>query len=257
MKIFSKFKGKKIQKELEKNKNKDFKFEEYYYGDINIIDGFKILFSNNYTEKLCNKENTNLSILTCKITLLKNNKSLSDIIEFLQLYYSNKISNYNYFKYGNLYIYMTENQIDLYLRGDIKFYIKLCEYIHHNIIIKYIKNNIIINDTPIQTPNEYLNTLYNSINNPNKDIDILFIEENNPLELSPIIGLSISEKTMENYTTKIPYLFYNQRYIFYIELNKLSEDQIEYIINNVNYGDKLKDIYYSNINDFDIDEILN
>ena len=55
MGIKSWIKGKLKQKEMRKlEPDKEFEFEENYYGDTNIIDGFNFLYCNNYTDKLCN-----------------------------------------------------------------------------------------------------------------------------------------------------------------------------------------------------------
>jgi hypothetical protein len=53
MSILSYFKGKKKQREVRNlTPDKEFQFKENYYGDTNVVEGFRFIYCNNYTEKL-------------------------------------------------------------------------------------------------------------------------------------------------------------------------------------------------------------
>ena len=265
MKIISWLKGKKKQRELRKlEPNKDFQFKEDYYGDTQILNGFKFIYCNNYTDKLYNSNKELLSFISCIISLPKTEKILVDLVNFINIFHTDEfIKEYNTFKINNISIEINESIINIYLRGNILYYIGICNNIHNNIITRYIRNNIFPNELPIETPNEFLDNIYNSINYPNKEIDILFIEDKVECkEFKPVIGLSIninSDKIDIN-NDYINYKCYNNRYIIYCEINKLPKEELDYIINNVNHGNKLLELVHNNIEiddiDSDIDEII-
>ena len=58
------------------------------------------------------------------------------------------------------------------------------------------------------------------------------------------------------------YICYNNRFIFYLSINTLDEKELDYIINNVDYGNKLLTLLHKGITednmdiDLDIDEVL-
>lgn len=267
MGIIKFFKGLKTKSELKKLKPDDnFEFEKEYFGDISILEGFKYIYSNNFTDKLYIEHKDILSLITCEIILPKTNKSLLDTIKLLN-YMSNRICNKEKELLSN-YIHCQVNsdynkqQIQIFLRGSIKFYSSLLE-LHNNIITKYIRNNLFPDDISIETPNEFLNNLYNSINYPNKEIDILFIEDNKDCVLSPIIGLSINKDSkiidIEKYDRYG--VIINNRFILYLQLNNILEKDLTYIIENVEHSEKLNELIHKDINnseylDEDIDEII-
>ena len=160
---------------------------------------------------------------------------------------------------------MNKDKINIFFRGNINYYIILCSYIHNNIITKYIRNNLFPNELNINCPNEYLNNVYNSITYPCKEIDILFIEDNiisNFFKYKPVIGLSIDKNCDKINIENKNYMYYNDRIIIYCDITKLSNNELQYIINNVNYGNKILNLIHTsitedNINiDLDIDEII-
>ena len=258
MGLISWIKGKMKQREVRKlEPDEDFSFEENYYG-TEILEGFKFLYCNNYTHKLYDQEQFELTFISCVISLPKTVKNMEDLIVFLTNYYDRKLYQ-SFFDYKHIMLKMIDNKINLYLRGDILFYSGLCDIIHNNIITKYIRNNIFPDGLPIGVPNEYLNNLYNSINHPSKETDILFIEDNYPRGLSPIIGLSLSPKSKMS-ITDYKYLECNGRHIFYIEIGKLLKSDLIYLMNEVKYCNLLKDIVHKYIDeddiDSDIDEII-
>lgn len=262
MNILKWIKGKKKQIENRKlTPNEDFEFEKDYFGEIDIIDGFKIIYCNNYTDKLYNSNKNILSFISSVVSLPKTEKILENLINFINIYYRNNLSDFNAFRYDNIFIEIKQSKINIYLRGDLGFYRKICDNIHNNIITKYIRNNLFPNELSIDTPNEFLDNMYNSITYPNKEIDILFIEDKFLCnDLNPIIGLSINHNS-NNIDLNNKYGFIiNNRFITYCEINSLSENELNYIINNVTHGNNLlnilhKDIEQDDINT-DIDEII-
>ena len=256
-----------IKRRIENAKIKpdeNFEFEKEYFGNTDTIEGFKFIYCNNYTEKLYSSNKSQLSFLSCVITLPRTEKVLDDLIKFTNLYLHNEIADYNTFKYDHLFIQMRQKLVYIYLRGDLLFYKEICNSIHNNIITKYIRNNIFPNELSINTPNEFLDNIYNSITNPNKEIDILFIEDNMECnEFDPVIGLSLYEKCdkikLDNKNKLC--IMLNRRFITYCKLSSLSEDELEYIINNVNHGNKLLKLLHKDIiikdDDYSyIDEII-
>lgn len=263
MSILSWIKGKMKQREMRKLvPDKDFEFEEDYYGNSNIIEGFNFVYCNNYTDKLYNNaatlEKEYLSFISCVISLPAEIKVINDLVNFVNELYEYKYRYSNVFLYKNIYIKMNSKNIQLFLRGDLLFYKNLCDKIHNNIFTKYIRNNIFPNGSAIETPNEYLDKLYNSITNPYKDIDILFIEDNVLCkEFKPVIGLSVNQK----YKDKINKFSFplNNRYIIYLQLDELNDNELSYLIENVKHGDKLIDLLHKHNTDndyLDIDEVI-
>ena len=265
MSILSWVKGKQKQREVRKlEPDKDFNFEKDYYGDSNIIEGFNFLFCNNYTSKYCDKEYIDIvSFISCVVVLPNEPKVIKDLMILL-----NHITNrsiYISYDYTNIHLELIEDKIHLYIKGDIEFYSLLCKKVYNNIFTKYIRNNIFTdleNNIHIETPNEYLDKMYNNIKCPSKDIDILFIEDNIPFEgYQPVIGLSISKSIYEKekavIAKKIESFEVNNRIIMYIQLDKLTEREINYLIENVKHGDKLINLLHqTNSNYLDIDEII-
>ena len=262
MSLLSFIKGKLKQREVRKlEPEEDFKFEENYYGDINIIDGFNFVYCNNYTTKLYeNKEVTLncLSFISCVISLPSELKVIGD----LEFFINNTREEFSLFRYNNINISINKDRIQLFLRGDIKFYEFICKNIHNNIFTKYIRNNILLEDTPIDTPNEYLNNIYTSINHPSKEVDILFIEDNIQCKgFKPVIGLSVKSNLLKspiNFSNKTR-ITLNNRDITYCQIDKLDSDELNYLLTNVKHGDKLLKLVHTYItnNDYsNIDEII-
>lgn len=263
MKLF-----KVIKRKIENFRTKpdeNFEFEQDYFGKVDVLEGFNFLYCNNYTDKLYNSNKAQLSFISCVITLPKQPKTMIDLIIFFNMYLNNEsICMTNLYRYKNIYVDINHNskhsQIKIYLRGDLSFYKELCNTIHNNIITKYIRNNIFPNELSIDTPNEFLDNIYNSITNPCKEVDILFIEENTCSQFSPVVGLSI--KTNKDYIDlKNKFVIeLNNRYITYCEIDKFSEEDLEYLATNVKHGNKILNILHNNItnNDFseDMDEII-
>lgn len=265
MNLISWIKGKFKQREVRNLKPDDnFEFKQDYYGILqeNSMNNFKFVYCNNYTDKLYKSNKNNLSFISCKITLPNTNKVLKDAIDFMNIYMNKKLSFYNTFGYKQFHIENEYNYMNIYIRGDLAFYNALCENIHNNIITKYIRTNIFPDGMTIETPNEYLNNIYNSIINPYKEIDILFIEEIECKELSPVIGLSVKDGfdftkfNVDNYIT----FSLNNRHIIYTQLEDIEKEHLEYIIENVKFGNKLLDIIHKGIDSSDIysdiDEII-
>lgn len=265
-KIISWFKGKKKQKELQNiEPDKNFTFEENYYGKIEIIEGFQFIYCNNYN-KIFYEDKNNISFISCIVSLPKNDKTIKDLINFINLYINliqNKLNNIKLNNYNNINININNEKINIFLRGNMNYYIILCSYIYNNIITKYIRNNLFPNELNIDCPNEYLNNIYNSITYPCKEIDILFIE-NNILckDFNPVIGLSIDKNCNKINIEDKNYIYYNNRIIIYCSIDKLSDEELQYITNNINYGNKLLDLIHIGITedyvniDLDIDEII-
>lgn len=261
MSIQSWIKGKIKQREVRKlEPDVDFQFKENYYGDSNIIEGFNFIYCNNYTDKYCKDTYKDIfSYISCVISLPYEAKILKDLMILLNytLNNHNRVEEYDY-----IYLKILDNNIQLFLKGDLFFYRTLCNNIHNNIFTKYIRNNLFIEDNPIETPNEYLDCMLNSINCPSKNIDILFIDSNRPHEnYKPVIGLSISKNEYKKEKAIIykrdHMSLINDRYILYTQLDKLTENELNYLINEVKYGDKLIDLLHLTNNDYlDIDEII-
>ena len=263
MKILNWIKGKIKQREMKNIKpDKDFKFEENYYGDIDNLNGFKIIYSNNY-DKIYHSNQNELSFISSVITIPNNNKTLFDLICLINtLLIPNLIKDENSFcNYNQINIYLSDNLINIFIRGNLQFYNNICNHVHNNIITKYIRNNLFPNESFINCPNEFLNNIYNSITNPFKNIDILFIEEDILCKnFKPVIGLSISQDDeIIDLSNKNP-LYINGRYIIYSELDNFNEQEIQYIIDNVKNGNKLLNILHKSIDtddiDLNIDEII-
>lgn len=261
MKILSWIKGKMKQREMRKLvPDENFEFEEDYYGDTNIIEGFNFVYCNNYTDKLYNNaitlEKEYLSFISCVISLPSELKVINDLVNFVNELYEYKYRYTNVFPYKNICIKMNSKNIQLFLRGDLLFYKNLCDKIHNNIFTKYIRNNIFPNGSSIETPNEYLDKLYNSITNPYKDIDILFIEDNILCkEFKPVIGLSVSQKHKDK-INKFSFTI-NNRHIIYLQIDELNDNELSYLIENVRHGDKLLNLLHKDDNDYlDIDEVI-
>ena len=255
MNILSWIKGKLKQREMRKlEPDNDFEFEENYYGDSNIIDGFNFIYCNNYTDQLCNSNRIELSFISCVISLPAELKVLNDLVVFM----NNVIDSKTIFDYKNIYIKLGTKNVKVFLRGDISFYSSICRNTHNNIFTKYIRNNLFPEEMSIETPNEFLNNIFNSITNPYKDIDILFIEDESICkELSPVIGLSLSKKYEDKVQTS--HIVINNRIIIYLQLNQLMDNEISYLIENVKHCDKLMNLFHKHITDndyLDIDEVI-
>ena len=264
MSLKSWIKGKKKVREVRKlEPDKDFNFEKEFYGNSNIIEGFNFLFCNNYTNKYCDKKYTDIiSFISCVVVLPNEPKVIKDLMILLNHITDDKLLTYDY---STIHTELIENKIHLYLKGNIVFYNVLCKEIYNNIFTKYIRNNIFTdleNNIHIETPNEYLDKMYNNIKCPSKDIDILFIEDNIPFEgYQPVIGLSISKSIYEKekavIAKRLDDFEVNNRIIMYIQLDKLTEREINYLIENVKHGDKLINLLHqTNSNYLDIDEII-
>lgn len=270
MNILSWLKGKKKQKEVRNyQKDENFSFEEDYYGDINIIDGFKILYCNNYN-KISLTSPEDVSFISFVISIPYNDKSFADIIKFANFMINLNIHTtilYNIIDI--IFNYTKENKnILIFLRGNLGLYEYICDNLYNNIITKYIRNNIFPNGLPINCPIEFENNIINSIDYPSKDIDILFIENNIiSKDFKPVIGISISNIIYKSKTCPIDYynkkyIVLNDRIIIITSIDKLTEDELDYIINNVSDGNKLITSIHKNINDddinidLDIDEII-
>lgn len=265
MSLLSWLKGKKKQRQMRKlEPDKDFEFKEDYYGITNEdnIYNFKFVYCNNYTDKLYKLLfKDHLSFISCKITLPNTEKVLRDITKFMNYYINSDLSDTITFKYKNFYLEIDYNYINIYLRGDLSFYVEIRDNIHNNIITKFIVNNIFPDFIAIETPNEFLGNIYNSINCPSKPIDILFIEDSIECKhFKPVIGLSIKDDDKYNIPKECQVLSLNNRNIIYIEIDKLSNSELDYIVNNVNHGNKLLELVHKDIGnddiDSDIDEII-
>lgn len=265
MSILSWLKGKKKQRNMRKlEPDKDFEFKEDYYGIVNEDDiyNFNFIYCNNYTDKLYPSLHKDiLSFISCKITVPNTAKVFKDIINFMNYYINEDLSDINAFKYKNFHIEHDYNYTNIYLRGDLSFYREICDNIHNNIISKYIRNNIFPDHIAIETPNEFLDNIYNSIKYPSKPIDILFIENvTNWNYFKPVIGLSIKDDGNYNIPTQCITLSINNRNIVYIEIDKIPKKDLEYLIENVKHGNKLLELVHKSIgNDSiysDIDEII-
>ena len=82
MNLFKFLKGLKTKSELKKLKPDDnFEFEKEYFGDISILEWFKYVYCNNFTDKLYKENKDILSFISCEIILPKTNKALLDTIE--------------------------------------------------------------------------------------------------------------------------------------------------------------------------------
>lgn len=259
MSIISWFKGKLKQREIRNLKpDKDFKFDKYAYGDANIMEGFRFIYCNNFTNQLYEKDLDKLAFISCVIEIPTSIKALIDLVNFFKEINSNNKINLDK-NYTNIQTDITETYIKLYLRGNVIFYKALCYYINNNIFTNYINKNIFINNiTNIITPNEFLNSNYGTINHPCKSIDVLFIEDKKECyTFNRVIGLSLSEKGYEELHLTEDNVIYkddnHQRYIVYIELDNIAEDEQYYIINNAYSGNEL--IKYKQNNN-DIDEII-
>lgn len=266
-KLISWVKGKIKQREIRKREpNKDFQFEENYYGNTDIIDGFKFIYCNNYTKDLFDSKQykfNHLEYISCVVSINNSEKSLKDLFEFHNIYIENILEPYMInLTYRKIYFEYGLNSCKIFLRGDLLFYMNLCDKIHNNIITRYIRNNIFPNEIPIETPNEFLQNKYNSINCPSKEIDILFIEDEFFNKFNPVVGLSISKnyKDISKYFNINSLYSINDRYIIYTEINKLDNDFLNHVILNVNHGEKLFNISHqsikNNTEDSDVDEII-
>ena len=264
MSIVSYIKGKKKQREVRKlEPDINFEFEKEYYGDSNIIDGFNFLYCNNYTEKLINSKEMDklrteyLSYISCVISLPTEQKVINDLEYFI-----NNYDDFSLFNYKNIHIVLGKEKTQLYIRGDISFYSRICNNIHNNIFTKYIRNNLFPDGIQIETPNEYLNNMYNSIQNPSKEVDILFIDNNTLFEdYKPIVGLSIKKNLLKNpiNLSNKTNIELNNREITYFQIDKLDSEELNYLVANVRHGDKLLELVhkYKINNDYsDIDEII-
>lgn len=263
MSIKSFIKGKLKQREVKKlEPDENFEFEKEFYGESNIIEGFNFIYCNNYTDKFYNSKDMDrqfLSYISCVISLPNELKIIKDLVAFSNSIFDNNIP-VALFDYRRIHFKITKTNIQLYLRGDYLFYNDICKRIHNNIFTKYIRNNLFIDDIFIDTPNEYLNNMYSSITNPSKEIDILFIENNIQCEsFKPVIGLSIDQYDSHIKINDKRHFPLNNRNIVYFEIDKLTEDELSYLINNVKYGDKLLELvhkYKTNDDYSDIDEII-
>lgn len=259
-------KGKLKQREVRKlEPDTDFEFEMNYYGKSNIIEGFNFIYCNNYTEDFSNStevDRTLLSFISCVVSLPTEQKVLKDLSDFIN-HILNNSTPISLMEYNNFYVSIGLDNTQLFLRGDYLFYNNICKNIHNNIFTKYIRNNIFPDETFIETPNEYLDNMYNSINCPSKEVDILFIENRVQCEgFKPVIGLSINKNINNspiNLNAKgrsIPYPI-NNRMIIYAEIDRFTDEEISYLIDNVKHGDKLIDLLHTTNNDYsDIDEII-
>lgn len=261
MSIISLVKGKLKQREVRKlEPDKDFNFDENYYA-TDILDGFNFIYCNNYTNKFCSNNNLKLSFISCVISLPSELKVIANLSNIINEVFNSK-DYHSYFEYNNLYVVLGLDRVQLFLRGDINFYRNICDNIHNNIFTKYIRNNIFPNELNIETPNEYLDNMYNSINCPTKELDILFIEDKVLCKgFNPVIGLSISNKNnkFDSYIKDKNVILENNRCIIYKELNTLSDEEVEYLVNNVKHGDKLLELLHKGIDneyDYSIDEII-
>ena len=267
MNIIKLIKGIIKKKEMQKlEPDEKFEYDRDYYGEITIIEGFKFTYMNNFTDKFCNKVYKQIiSFISCTITLKNNTKTLLDLIKLMNKIIQSNINNLNY----NIIDYeITKDNIIIYLRGNLDFYYCISNYLFNNIITKYIRNNMLaIEPDPlvfmeIETSNEYLENMYNSINNPDKEIDILFIEENiESNKYSPVIGLSIDKNCNKLSLENKNIVVINNRNILYCELNRFTDSELDYLRNNVLYGNKIPTYIHNNITvdeiDFgDVDEII-
>lgn len=262
MGIINWIKGKLKQREVRNLlPDEEFQFKENFYGYTNILEGFRFTYCNNYTDKFYYENKNKISFISCMIILPNNTKTLNDILDFIFIN--------SYFKFSDLYnydniIYKKDDEyITLYIRGDISYYDELCDKVHNNIVSRYIRTNMFsyLDDTPIETPNEFLENMYNSITNPDKEVDILFIEDNIQYhKIKPVIGLSIKKNIDKiNLDNKIYYEM-NNRNIVYCSIDKFTEDELEYIKNTARHGNKLPESLHISIDtdiDFDdVDEII-
>lgn len=266
MNIIKWIKGKIKQKEVQNlEPDKDFIYDRNYYGDINITESFKFTYMNNYTDKYYEGYHQLTSFLSFTITLKNNIKTILDLINLMNTIID--VKDINRLNYKFISYDINKDSIILYLRGDIKLFDSICSRLYNNIITKYIRNNLFVNgifkdNGYIETPNEYLDNMINSIKNPDKEIDILFIEDNLPTnKLSPVIGLSINKSCDKiSLKDKTP-LDLNNRNILYCDLENLSYTEIEYLRNNITYGNKIPKYVHNSITidgiDLnDVDEII-
>ena len=265
MKFLNWIKGVLKKREVSKlEPNKDFQFDEYFYFDneTEVKENFSFIYCNNYTDKFIDNEEEQLkySFIHIMIQLPKTNKVLEDLINFTNIYYTKIYS--DSVDYDTIITEITDSLVIINLRGNLLSYKEICDKIHNNIITKYIRNNLFPNELPIITPNQFLGNIYNSINYPSKEVDILFIEDKVfANKFSNVIGLSISRgKGIKNFNIdNKKYKIQNNRIIIYTEINRLSKEELDYLINNVKYGNKLLDIIHQSIDDdidSDIDEII-
>ena len=102
MSIMSLIKGKLKQREVRKlEPDTEFKFEENYY-DTDILDGFSFIYCNNYTDKFCKSSNSNLSFISCVISLPSELKVIADMSSFVNEIFSKNY--FPYFRYKNIWI---------------------------------------------------------------------------------------------------------------------------------------------------------
>lgn len=260
MGIINWIKGKLKQREMRNLlPDEEFQFKENFYGYTNILEGFRFTYCNNYTDKFYTLHKHKTSFISCMITLPNNIKILNDILDFIFLTGYMRLS--DRYNYDNILYKKDDEYITVYIRGDINYYENICDIIHNNIITRYIRNNIFVEEKPIETPNEYLENMYNSITNPDKEIDILFIEDNIQYhKIKPVIGLSINKNcTKINLDNKITHEM-NNRNILYCNIDKFTEEELNYIKNTARHGNKLPESLHISIDtdiDFDdVDEII-
>lgn len=260
--IVSFIKGKLKQREVRKLvPDENFEFDKVSYGDADILDGFNFIYCNNYTDKFTKDCKDILSFISCVISVPTETKTFIDLGEFMNKFFEID-NNFNTLvsQYNNIFMKIGLDRIQLFLRGNILFYTKLCENIHNNIFTRYIRNNIFPDETVIETPNEYLDKMLNSINNPYKELDILFIEDKVLCEgFNNVIGLSMNEKAYNKFIKKndnFTVIMGNNRYIIYTQVKALNDEQIEYLISNVAHGDKLFSLLHDSNDYSDIDEII-
>lgn len=262
MNIISWIKGKKKKREVSKyKKDEDFEFEMKYYGETDLLLGFNFIYCNNYNKIYDNTNKNELSFISCSIILPYNDKNILDLTQFMNIFYiieTPRLSS----DYNNIHIEIEDNKLILFLRGNINLYKEICDNIHNNIITRFIRNSIFPDESIIDCPNEFLNNIYNSINHPCKPVDILFIEDKVICrDFQPVIGISINKNMsdelidLENKET----IRFEDRLITYCSIDKLSEGDINYLLNNTRDGNKLLNIIHTSINDdidLDVDEII-
>lgn len=226
------------------------KWEEKDYGNIEMADTFNVAYSNNYI-KICKdpKYHVILSLISFEIIINANYEIAMDIIDLYQYITSNFIEKYNLIEleWSSDYKYIT-----IRLRGNISIFKQMCLSLNHNIFVKYIRNylfpkNITENNYSVEErfDNEYIYGL----DNPNKDIDILFIENDNFKD--PLIGLSLKNLPIELQPYHV--ISYNNRSVVIIPIKKIDitgldlPERYNNIISNI----------HTNIDPYnDIDEII-
>lgn len=233
-------------------------WENKNYGNIEMADVFKVIYSNNY-QKICKdtKYHQLLSLISFEIIINTESESLIDFLKFSEIITETTIREHKMNYPIMELVWSKDNKyITIKLRGNIAFFKDICLSIRHNIIAKYIRNYLFPKDyiselSTISVEERFENEYIYGLDHPNKDIDILFIENDN--FKNPLIGLSFKDLP----TQLQPYhcITYNDRKVIIVPIKNINLDLM-----NLDIPEKYNTII-SNIHTIidpykDIDEII-